>query len=228
MCDNKYVRKILLLLVLIKHFETSFWNFRWRRGKAVYDSVSPHQEKFPDKWGEEMTRLQSLIILRCLRPDKVSIWRKISGRLNKSVIVIVLAYQNLEKCCNSKKYEDSTCVPEYVCFLYEHTQACGMTTSALEFPEWWTVPILRPSLLWFWKQINQLYFRTSSGKEPRPITFNLSNILLDKNMHLGLAPNRRWFCLVHGWAARFYFLYSCPWGNNGFIFPARYYLYIFS
>lgn len=41
--------------------------------KALSDSTSPQTERYPLPWGEEgkLTRIQQLIILRCLRPDKV-------------------------------------------------------------------------------------------------------------------------------------------------------------
>lgn len=45
--------------------------FQIRLWKKVYDSPNPHLEKYPDQWGEELTKLQDLLLLRCLRPDKV-------------------------------------------------------------------------------------------------------------------------------------------------------------
>ncbi|XP_039273758.2 dynein axonemal heavy chain 3-like isoform X3 [Styela clava] len=37
--------------------------------KALYDSPSPHLEKFPDKWNK-LSGLDGMVILRCVRPDK--------------------------------------------------------------------------------------------------------------------------------------------------------------
>ena len=42
----------------------------WRR---LYDSEMPHQADLPGRWGQLgfLTRLQKIIVLRCIRPDKV-------------------------------------------------------------------------------------------------------------------------------------------------------------
>lgn len=38
--------------------------------KPIYDSVKPHEEEFPDTWSS-LTGLDRMVILRCLRPDKI-------------------------------------------------------------------------------------------------------------------------------------------------------------
>uniref|UniRef100_A0A803V5S6 Dynein axonemal heavy chain 3 n=1 Tax=Ficedula albicollis TaxID=59894 RepID=A0A803V5S6_FICAL len=38
--------------------------------KTIYDSVRPHEEAFPDSWGS-LAGLDRMVILRCLRPDKI-------------------------------------------------------------------------------------------------------------------------------------------------------------
>uniref|UniRef100_A0A674GHA2 Dynein axonemal heavy chain 3 n=1 Tax=Taeniopygia guttata TaxID=59729 RepID=A0A674GHA2_TAEGU len=38
--------------------------------KPIYDSVRPHEEAFPDDWNS-LTGLDRMVILRCLRPDKI-------------------------------------------------------------------------------------------------------------------------------------------------------------
>uniref|UniRef100_A0A8C3V7F3 Dynein axonemal heavy chain 3 n=1 Tax=Catharus ustulatus TaxID=91951 RepID=A0A8C3V7F3_CATUS len=38
--------------------------------KTIYDSVRPHEETFPDSWSS-LTGLDRMVILRCLRPDKI-------------------------------------------------------------------------------------------------------------------------------------------------------------
>ncbi|XP_014396707.1 PREDICTED: dynein heavy chain 7, axonemal [Myotis brandtii] len=39
--------------------------------KRVYDSLEPHHEAFPEAWEEKMNDFQRMLIVRCLRPDKV-------------------------------------------------------------------------------------------------------------------------------------------------------------
>ncbi|ELK27728.1 Dynein heavy chain 7, axonemal [Myotis davidii] len=39
--------------------------------KRVYDSLEPHHEAFPEAWEDKMNDFQRMLIIRCLRPDKV-------------------------------------------------------------------------------------------------------------------------------------------------------------
>ncbi|XP_048664162.1 dynein axonemal heavy chain 7 isoform X2 [Marmota marmota marmota] len=39
--------------------------------KRVYDSLEPHHEIFPEEWEEKANEFQRMLIIRCLRPDKV-------------------------------------------------------------------------------------------------------------------------------------------------------------
>lgn len=41
--------------------------------KAFYDSATPQTEPLPEPWEDDLNKLQHLIVLRCLRPDKVKI-----------------------------------------------------------------------------------------------------------------------------------------------------------
>nr|XP_045723438.1 dynein axonemal heavy chain 7 [Mirounga angustirostris] len=40
--------------------------------KKVYDSLEPHHEVFPENWEDKANEFQRMLIIRCLRPDKVS------------------------------------------------------------------------------------------------------------------------------------------------------------
>ena len=48
------------------HFykQTALW-------KAYYDSVDPHNESLPQEWDTKVGMFQKMLVLRCLRPDKV-------------------------------------------------------------------------------------------------------------------------------------------------------------
>ncbi|XP_027444300.2 dynein heavy chain 7, axonemal isoform X2 [Zalophus californianus] len=39
--------------------------------KKVYDSLEPHREVFPENWEDKVNEFQRMLIIRCLRPDKV-------------------------------------------------------------------------------------------------------------------------------------------------------------
>lgn len=41
--------------------------------KSIYDSAMPHNERLPGDWNEKLVNLQRLCVLRCIRPDKVSL-----------------------------------------------------------------------------------------------------------------------------------------------------------
>jgi len=51
---------------LREHFEneTELW-------KAIYDSSEPHNATLPGVWGEKLNAFQFLLVIRCVRPDKV-------------------------------------------------------------------------------------------------------------------------------------------------------------
>ncbi|XP_077435277.1 dynein axonemal heavy chain 7 isoform X3 [Vanacampus margaritifer] len=39
--------------------------------KDVYDSANPHQTPLPNEWQETLTQFQRMLVIRCLRPDKI-------------------------------------------------------------------------------------------------------------------------------------------------------------
>ncbi|XP_019829809.2 dynein axonemal heavy chain 7 isoform X4 [Bos indicus] len=56
--------------------------------KKVYDSLEPHHEVFPDDWEDKMSEFQRMLIIRCLRPDKVipMLQEFITNRLGRAFI----------------------------------------------------------------------------------------------------------------------------------------------
>ncbi|XP_061578914.1 dynein axonemal heavy chain 7 [Cololabis saira] len=51
----------------LRHNMTELRN-RW---KEVYDSPNPHQTPFPGDWQEKLSQFQKMLVIRCLRPDKI-------------------------------------------------------------------------------------------------------------------------------------------------------------
>uniref|UniRef100_H2ZME2 AAA+ ATPase domain-containing protein n=1 Tax=Ciona savignyi TaxID=51511 RepID=H2ZME2_CIOSA len=49
---------------LMDHFRTNI-----KAWQIVYDSATPHSDKFPDKWNM-LSGLDRMVVLRCIRPDK--------------------------------------------------------------------------------------------------------------------------------------------------------------
>jgi len=84
---------------ILKHFteHLSEW-------KAFYDSASPQTEPLPEPWEDELNKLQHLIILRCLRPDKVTLGVRDFITFYMSPTYIEPPTFDLSKC-----YEDSDC-----------------------------------------------------------------------------------------------------------------------
>jgi len=37
----------------------------------VYDSVAPQNAEYPDPWQLKLTGLSRMVVLRCIRPDKI-------------------------------------------------------------------------------------------------------------------------------------------------------------
>ncbi|XP_065736704.1 dynein axonemal heavy chain 7 [Phocoena phocoena] len=56
--------------------------------KKVYDSLEPHHEVFPDDWEGKASEFQRMLIIRCLRPDKIipMLQEFINNRLGRAFI----------------------------------------------------------------------------------------------------------------------------------------------
>ena len=69
-CSMNCIQVILLFNCSFKGIRTHF-KLHTDDWKKYYDSIQPQVEPLPDKWQEKLGNFQKIIILRCLRPDKV-------------------------------------------------------------------------------------------------------------------------------------------------------------
>ena len=45
--------------------------------KKIFDSPEPHREALPGEWAKKLDKFQKILVLRCLRADKVGFsWNK--------------------------------------------------------------------------------------------------------------------------------------------------------
>ena len=61
-----FPRFLVFIIGLADDFESDLEEW-----KKVYDSVHPHREVLPGIWGEKVTGLSHMVIIRCIRPDKL-------------------------------------------------------------------------------------------------------------------------------------------------------------
>lgn len=56
--------------------------------KPIYDSKEPCNTPLPAPWGERLNELQKIIIVRCLRPDKMvpAVTKFVTGKLGKKFV----------------------------------------------------------------------------------------------------------------------------------------------
>uniref|UniRef100_A0A8C5Z8W6 Dynein axonemal heavy chain 12 n=1 Tax=Marmota marmota marmota TaxID=9994 RepID=A0A8C5Z8W6_MARMA len=68
-----------------KKLKTHFCIYWWRE---IYDSKEPHNAKFPAPLDKNLNELQKIIILRCLRPDKITpaITNYVTDKLGKKFV----------------------------------------------------------------------------------------------------------------------------------------------
>ncbi|XP_046961667.1 dynein axonemal heavy chain 12 [Vanessa cardui] len=58
-------------LPMFKSFKDSFVHTK-SKWKEVYDDLEPHRKTFPGGWDEKLTNFQKLLVVRVLRPDKLT------------------------------------------------------------------------------------------------------------------------------------------------------------
>ena len=63
-------KKLIFFYDRFKGIRTHFKMYL-KQWKAYYDSVDPQTEKLPGDWETKLGHFQKIIVLRCLRPDKV-------------------------------------------------------------------------------------------------------------------------------------------------------------
>lgn len=56
--------------------------------KSIYDSKEPCNTRLPAPWREQLNDLQKMIIVRCLRPDKIvpAVTKFVTGKLGKKFV----------------------------------------------------------------------------------------------------------------------------------------------
>lgn len=59
-------------LEVFKGIDSYFIEFQ-KKFKTIYDSANPHQAKLPGDWDEKLNMFQKMVVLKALRPDKMSL-----------------------------------------------------------------------------------------------------------------------------------------------------------
>ena len=63
----------------------------WR---SYYDDVAPHEADLPQAWNMRLNDFQKMIVLRCIRPDKVSRFCQKSNYVINHQCWIVISYKS--------------------------------------------------------------------------------------------------------------------------------------
>ncbi|KAI9349443.1 dynein heavy chain and region D6 of dynein motor-domain-containing protein [Zopfochytrium polystomum] len=58
-------------LPAFSNFDSDFCDFI-DTFRVIFDSQTPHREKLPGRWNENLTKFQKLLVLRCIRADRVT------------------------------------------------------------------------------------------------------------------------------------------------------------
>ena len=61
-----YILNFKLNLGFLSDFRTNIG--RWH---SLYDHAEPHLQTFPSPWNEKLTDFQKMMVIRCIRPDKL-------------------------------------------------------------------------------------------------------------------------------------------------------------
>jgi len=61
-----FLTRVCDLVDIRSHFRDSLSDWR-----AYYDDVAPHEAELPQTWKERLNDFQTILVLRCIRPDKV-------------------------------------------------------------------------------------------------------------------------------------------------------------
>ena len=59
-------------LKAFKGIDTYFIEFN-KKFKKIFDSPDAHEEPLPGEWNERLNSFQKMIVLKCIRPDKISL-----------------------------------------------------------------------------------------------------------------------------------------------------------
>ena len=80
--NSEYICIFALILYVWSHswsctyhscmHSSCFYLYQISGWKKVYDSPTPQTEEYPEPWNSQLNNLQKAIVLRCLRPDKVT------------------------------------------------------------------------------------------------------------------------------------------------------------
>jgi len=68
-----YQHYVAWLIIFPAFFDArSYFRDNLSEWRAYYDDMAPHEAELPQAWNERLKDFQKMIVLRCIRPDKVS------------------------------------------------------------------------------------------------------------------------------------------------------------